>query len=430
MDIAVLGCGTVACGLARLLKENSAVAAGACGEKINIKRILARTPSKAYALGFTDLEITQNMSDILGDDDIKVVVELMGGTGAAFDYIKAALGAHKHVVTANKDLIELRWRELHELAAANGVELVFEASVAGAIPIIGPLRETLSANRFSRIFGILNGTTNYILTRMAAEGCSYETALADAQRLGYAESDPSADVEGVDAARKIAILARIAFGAEVPLEKVYREGITELDDTDAALASRLGYAIKLVAGASANEGGVSVFVRPAFVPLAHPLASVDGVFNAVFLSSDFAGDLMFYGRGAGSKPTASSVAGDIIDIARNINSASHCPRVRLAERGRCEALPSDELVSGFCVRMRVDDRPLVLAGVASAFGERGVSLRSIVQDPCEGGANLVLITHPCREGELQSALGELKCRDYVRSLKTIMCLEPVKGEIV
>ncbi|MDO4566202.1 MAG: homoserine dehydrogenase, partial [Oscillospiraceae bacterium] len=282
---------------------------------------------------------------------------------------------------------------------------------------------------FERVIGILNGTTNYILTRMFREGCSYEAALKSAQELGYAERDPSSDVEGLDAARKIAILARLAFGADVKLEDVQRMGISALSEDDIRLAMRMNCTIKLVAGAVAQEKGVSVFVRPAFVELGHPLASVGGVFNALFLSGDCSGELMLYGRGAGARPTASSVAGDIIEICRNIAAGSSSPRIRQSGAGGPGALPAGELWCGYCIRMTVEDRPRVLEGVAGAFGANCVSLRSVVQTPLgEGEAELILICHPHREADIKRSLKELEGRDYVKNLRSFMCLEATKED--
>ncbi|MEG0751365.1 MAG: homoserine dehydrogenase [Oscillospiraceae bacterium] len=421
-NIAVLGCGTVAGGVFALLEDNKPLVSRRAGEDIYIKKVLARTVSKPRSLGFCAERICTDIDDILHDNEIDIVVELIGGVDTAFDYVSAALRSKKHVVTANKDLIERRFDELHALALDNGVELRYEAAVAGAIPIVTPLLGTLCANRFSSIIGILNGTTNYILTRMTQEGCSYSTALEAAQQLGFAERNPDADVLGADAARKIAILARIAYGSHTTLSDVSCDGITELGGVDVALASRLGYTIKLIAGAIEQSGGLVTFVRPAFVPQSHPLASVSGSFNAVFLNGDSSGELMLYGRGAGAAPTASSVVGDIIGIVRDIR-AGMAAVTQLESSSAIESLPVSELVSVFCVRMLVDDRPRVLAGVALAFADSGVSLASLVQQPLgDGTAELVLVTHPHREADVNKSIDELLLRDYVRSVRKFLCL--------
>ena len=428
IDIAILGCGTVASGVCRLLKQNHEDIAKRIGQDIRIRYILARTPQKAQALGFSDDQICSDVGPIVADPQIKIVVELMGGTTTAFDSICACLRAGKHIVTANKDLIAERGRELFELAAQHGADLCFEASVGGGIPIIQPLKQSLSANRFSEIIGILNGTTNFILTKMAAEGLSYDRALALAQELGFAEANPESDVMGTDAARKIAILASIAFNSRVALSDVYKEGITEIDDSDIALARRMGYVIKLLAVAREVEGKVLMFVRPAFVAAAHPLASVNDSFNALFVHGDAVGDIMLYGRGAGSMPTASAVVGDVMEVCRNLIHGG-CGRMGCECYAQREVVGIDELESSFFVRLRVSDRPNVLAGVARAFGEQGVSLSSLVQSPVrDGTAELILITHPARERALRNALAELMQKDYVSRIHTFMCLEVADEE--
>ncbi len=423
IQIAILGCGTVASGVCRLLARNRADISKRIQQEIQVRYILARTPQKARALGFSDEQICRSAEPILNDPAVQIVVELMGGTDTAFELIKAAMQRGKHIVTANKDLIAERGRELFEIAEQNGVDLYFEASVGGGIPIIHPLKVSLAANRFTEIIGILNGTTNFILTKMAAEGLSFGRALALAQELGYAEANPDSDLLGTDAARKIAILASIAFNSRVTLADVYCEGINEVDDTDIALARRMGYVVKLLAVARLVEGRVLMFVRPAFVPAGHPLASVNDSFNALFVRGDAVGDIMLYGRGAGAEPTASAVIGDIMEVCRGIRAGG------LARLG-CECYASreiaeiDELIASFFVRLRVSDQPNVLAGVARAFGEQGVSLSSLMQTPdADGTAELNLITHPAPERAIRAALDALMQRDYVSRIHLFICLD-------
>jgi len=286
IKIAVLGCGTVASGAIRLLEKNRDDVIRRLGEEVVVEKVLARTPEKAYALGIEPEKICSDMSPILSDPSIQIVVELMGGTEYARECIEAAIKAGKHVVTANKDLLALKWDEINGLADEMGVDVAYEGAVGGGIPIIGPMRTTLVGNKVSRIMAILNGTTNYILTRMTKEGLSYEEVLSDAQRLGYAEANPASDVEGLDAARKLVILSCLAFDARVCLEDVYLEGITNVEKDDIELAQSVGYVVKLIAYAQEQDGKILLFVRPVFVRNTHPLAAVNDVFNAVYLTCD------------------------------------------------------------------------------------------------------------------------------------------------
>ncbi len=311
------------------------------------------------------------------------------------------------MVTANKALLAQAGAELADLASANGVDLLYEASVAGAIPVIRPLRESLAGERVVRVMGIVNGTTNYILTRMADDGLDYADALAEAQALGLAERDPTADVEGDDAAAKAAILAGLAFGSDVVGDDVHREGITGVRAMDVAYAARLGYVVKLLAVAELVDGGpdVSVRVHPAMVPRSHPLASVRGAFNAVFVEGEAAGELMLYGRGAGGAPTASAVLGDLIDAARNLIQGAPAPAPR---RGATLVRPIEELRSAFYLNLEVVDRPGVLAAVATVFGNHGVSIRTMEQEGLGAEARLIFLTHAAREGDVQATLDDLR----------------------
>jgi homoserine dehydrogenase len=321
--------------------------------------------------------------------------------------VETALRAGRPVVTANKALLAQAGAELADLASANGVDLLYEASVAGAIPVIRPLRESLAGERVMRVMGIVNGTTNYILTRMAEDGLDYADALAEAQSLGLAERDPTADVEGDDAAAKAAILAGLAFGSDVVGDDVHREGITGVRAMDVAYAARLGYVVKLLAVAELVDGGpdVSVRVHPAMVPRSHPLASVRGAFNAVFVEGEAAGELMLYGRGAGGAPTASAVLGDLIDAARNLTQGAPAPAPR---RGATRVRPIDELRSAFYLNLEVVDRPGVLAAVATVFGNHGVSIRTMEQEGLGAEARLIFLTHAAREGDVQATLDDLR----------------------
>jgi len=354
-------------------------------------------------------------------DDVDVVVEVMGGLEPAGALIRRALELGKPVVTANKELIAHAGPELTARARAAGIELGFEAAVAGGIPIIRPLRESLAGDRVTRVVGILNGTTNFILTRMTEDGEDFATVLADAQAAGYAEADPSADVDGHDAAAKTAILATLAFDVAVHADDVYREGIREVSAADLRVAERLGYVIKLIGVANVVDGRVGVRVHPAMLPSHHPLASVRGVFNAVYVEAESAGPLMFYGKGAGEQPTASAVVGDLIDAARGLVHTTTRPSdVSLAA---ADLRAIDELRTQYCVRLEVEDRPGVLADVARAFGDHGVSIAQVWQDGVEDGAELVLVTHRSREADLRGTVDALGRAEAVRRVAGVIRVE-------
>ena len=419
MNIAILGCGTVGAGVIRLLRANGCEIEKRLGEPLVLRYVLARHPERAMELGVPAEQITRELSPILADPEVDTVVELIGGVEDANRYIRAALSAGKHVVTANKDVIALYLNELSGLAEANGVTLSFEGSVGGGIPLIAPLRQTLAANRIRSIYGILNGTTNYILSRMCGEGMSFDEALSAAQGLGYAEADPSADVRGADAARKIAILASLAFRSRVTFPQVRYEGITKITPADIRFAERSGFAPKLLAVTREKDEGIEVFVRPALVPKTHPLSAVAGAFNAVYLLGDPVGEVMLYGQGAGADPTASSVVGDIMEAAHRRSGKGE----NICYDGR-PVLDPGESENVYYLSLLVDDRPKVLAGVAGALGDCGISIASLVQEPREdGAAELMLLTHRTLEKNLERAEALLLGCDYVQDLHTMICLE-------
>jgi homoserine dehydrogenase len=423
IKIALLGCGTVAGGVVTLLKNNKHDIEKRLGDEIEIKKLLELDFDKPRKLGITEEQLCSDYNEILNDEEIQIVVELIGGTKIAYEFITKAMQHKKHVVTANKDLIALYWDELNKLAEENGVDFYYEASVGGGIPIILPLKETLAGNKFREIIGVLNGTTNYILTKMAFEGATYGDALSDAQALGYAEANPASDVEGLHTARKIAILSTIAFNSQVKLNEVYCEGITEIDTTDIAVAKELGYVIKLVAVAKETDGEIEAYVRPAFVPKSHPISSVNDVFNAVFLRADAVDDVMLFGRGAGSLPTASSVVGDIMEICRNIKYSSFGRHNGICYENK-KVKDIFSTTNKFYVRMLVTDRANVLAGIASEFGEHSISLASLKQNTLSGEhAELVIITHSAKEADLRAALDSLMQKDYIHKINTMICLD-------
>lgn len=421
IQIAILGCGTVASGVIRLLQTHGDAIRVQLGEEIVIRRVLARTPEKARRLGLSEDQICSDFGEILSDSSISVVIELIGGIGDAYTYVSAALSAGKHVVTANKDLIATKYRELLALAEKNGVSLSFEASVGGGIPLIDSIRRTLAANEIRSVLGILNGTTNYILTKMTRDGLSYEDALAEAQRLGYAEADPRSDVEGSDAARKIAILATLAFHTPVTYYDVFHTGIPGITTTDIRFAGQSGYVFKLLAVARRKESGSEVYVRPALVPAHHPLASVSDSFNAVFITGDAVGEVMLYGRGAGSLPTASSVVGDLMNVVKADGERGKITSAYFENLPLSDVLESESV---YYVRLRVQDKPLVLAKIARVFGGHGVSLRSLVQETRDNdSAELLLFTHVASERQMREAAAELSELDSVREIAYWICLE-------
>ena len=423
ISIGLLGSGTVGTGVVRVLKENADDIAKKVGGRIAIKKILVRDISKKREY-LEDIQLTDNADDILNDPEIDIVVELLGGQHPAREYMLKAMENGKHVVTANKDVVAQFGHDLFDMAEAKGVDFKFEASVGGGIPIITPLKECLTGNRISEIMGIVNGTTNYMLTKMTEDGSDYASILKEAQAMGYAEANPAADVEGWDAARKAVILASIGFNTRINLEQVSVEGITHIEPADINYANELGYVIKLLAVAKDYGGkGVNVRVHPVFLPSSHPLAAVTDVFNAIFLRGNAIGDAMFYGRGAGSLPTASAVVADIIGEARNIVSDVHSVIGCTCYNSRAFC-PIEETESSYYVRLHVDDEPGVLGSIATAFGESGVSLKSVIQTRKVGvHAEIVAVTHVVQHRNLQKAADVLQGLKVVDSIRSIIRVE-------
>jgi len=424
VTVGVLGCGNVGAALIELINQRSAEIRERTGVELKVGAVAVRSTSKAREVQLDPSVLTTDAHQVVSDPDIDLVVEVIGGIEPARELITTALKGGKPVVTANKELLANVGAELFATADEAGVDLLFEAAVAGGIPIIRPLRESLLAEGVTRVMGIVNGTTNYILTKMAEEGWTYAAALAEAQSLGYAERDPTADVEGFDAGAKAAIIATIAFGDRVVAGDVFHEGISNITPSDIEFAGRLGYVIKLLALAERFEdGSIAVRVHPAMVPADHPLASVRDSFNAVFVEGDAVGDLMFYGRGAGGAPTASAVLGDVVDAAANLAKGTHAT---LGTFGKAKLRPIDELSSPYYLNLEVQDRHGVLAAVAGVFGAHGVSIRSMEQEALapgegpEGAARLIFITHAAREADLQATLHDLGTLDAVRSVGSVL----------
>ncbi len=417
--VALLGCGNVGGALAELLVARQDDIAARTGIRLELVGIAVadidrRRPSNIPAALFgTD------GAALAVRPDVDIVVELIGGLHPAQELIEAALRARKPVVTANKAVLAHSGAELAELAATHGVDLLYEAAVAGAIPVIRPLRESLAGEQIVRVMGIVNGTTNFILTRMEEDGVDFDDALAEAQRLGMAERDPTADVEGHDAAAKAAILAALAFGSDVVDADVHREGISGIAAADVAYANRLGYSVKLLAIAELVDGGpeLSVRVHPAMVPTSHPLASVRGAFNAVFIEGAVSGELMLYGRGAGGGPTASAVLGDLVDAARNLRAGAPGPAPK---RTSITVRAQSELRAAFYLSMDVADRPGVLAAVAKVFGDHQVSIRAMEQVGLADEARLIFLTHLAREGDLLATIDELRMLQAVDRVSGVL----------
>lgn len=415
--VGLLGCSNVGGALVKLVQDHADSIAERNGVRLEITRIAVRNLAKERAVPIPDGVLTHDSAGVVTDPDIDVVVEAMGGIEPARTLILDALKSGKPVVTANKELLANVGDELFEAAASAGVDLLYEASVGGGIPLIRPLRESLAGEHITRVMGIVNGTTNYVLTRMTEEGAAYGEALGEAQTLGYAELDPTADVEGFDASAKAAILAGIAFGAKVVAGDVYREGISGITPADISFARRLGYVVKLLAIAEQIDGEVAVRVHPAMLPSTHPLAAVRESFNAVFIEGEAVGELMLYGRGAGGMPSASAVLGDLIDAAHNL---------RIGGAGRTSTLrhmamrPIDELTSQYYINIEVADRPGVLAAVAGVFGANNVSIRSMEQVGLGEEAELVFITHTAREADMQATITSLRKLEAVDRIGTVL----------
>jgi homoserine dehydrogenase len=416
--VGLLGCGNVGGALVRLLHDHAAIIEARAGVPLEINRIAVRDASKDRGLPLPSRAFTENADDVVGDPEVDIVVEVIGGVEPPRSLIVEALMAGKPVVTANKELIAAHGRELFETAERAGVDILFEASVGGGIPLIRPLRESLAGDRIRRVMGIVNGTTNYILTQMTDGGASFATALADAQHLGFAEPDPTADVEGFDAAAKAAIIASIAFGARVVPADVYREGITGVTADDITSAADLGYVVKLLAVAEDLDGEVAVRVHPAMVPLRHPLAAVRDSFNAVFIEGDAVGELMLYGRGAGGAPTASAVLGDLVDAAKNLVEGRKGATVGSLATKPIRAI--DDVESQFYLLIEVADRPGVLAAIATEFGRNGVSIRSMQQRGIGDDARLIFVTHTARERDLRATVEALQSVDAVHRVGSVL----------
>ncbi|QSB15838.1 homoserine dehydrogenase [Natronosporangium hydrolyticum] len=425
--LALLGCGTVGAQVVRLLHEQADDLTARVGAPVELAGVAVRRPDRVRAVSLDRDLLTTDALGLLKRPDVDAVVEVVGGIEPARGWLVEALRQGKDVVTANKALLAEDGGALHDAAVAGGADLYFEAAVAGGIPLLRPLRESLHGDRITRVTGIVNGTTNFILSAMDATGAGFTEALEEATELGYAEADPTADVDGFDAAAKAAILASLAFHTRVTAAEVYREGISEVTSADVASAREMGCVIKLLCLAERVDGAVAVRVHPAMIPRQHPLAAVGGAYNAVFVEADAAGQLMFYGAGAGGSPTASAVLGDIVAVARTVVArragGNGLRQTGLEAYAELPVRPIGEVVTRYHVRLDVADRPGVLATVASVFARHGVSIATVHQTGRSSDATLVIVTHRAPDSALTATVAELRHMEIVRSVASVVRVE-------
>lgn len=425
IGIGLMGLGVIGSGVVKVLMGKPETLAREAGSRLVLKKVLEQDSTKHSSMGLEPELFTTQFAELVNHPEVDIVVELIGGEHPAFEYIKEALAHGKHVVTANKEVMAKHWSQLLAVAHQHQVSLRCEASVGGGIPLIAPFQEDLVANDISAIYGILNGTTNYILTQMAKEGLDFSVALKQAQELGYAEANPANDIEGIDAAYKLAILTTIAFGTEVGPDNIYHEGISRLQARDFRYAQELGYAIKLLAIAKRAGDSIEARVHPVFIPEDSLLAKVDGVYNAIHVEGDLVGKVIFYGQGAGPSPTSSAIVADIINIAQNINhGTSSAPKLPFASERTIK--PMAEIETRYYVRMSVADRPGVLAQISKILGDHSISISSVIQkeaDPSTQIAEIMIMTHPANEQEVQQALKEAEQLPVVKEISNFVRVE-------
>jgi homoserine dehydrogenase len=416
--IGMLGCGVVGSQVAALLEKNNAELSTRAGAKLVLKKIAVRD-IKSTREGINSALLTTDAQSVINDPEIDIIIEVMGGIDPARELILSAINNRKSVVTANKALLATHGADLFTAADNKGVDLYYEAAVAGAIPIIRPMRESLVGDQITRVMGIVNGTTNYILTKMDEEGRAFTDVLKEAQSLGYAEADPTADVEGMDAASKAAIIAGLAFHSRVSVDDVYREGISSITADDVAVAKTMNHVIKLLAIAElTSDDRISVRVHPTLIARSHPLAAVRDAFNAVFVEAKSAGQLMFYGRGAGGAPTASAILGDVVAVARHRISDSVGPRESdYADRA---IAPIGDTKTQFLIRLNVADKPGVLAAIAQVFAKEAVSIQTVRQSGRGNDAELIIVSHGATEAALSSTVGALSKMDIVTKVESVL----------
>ena len=413
VKVGIIGYGTIGMGTAKILVENKDLISKRTGKEIILEKLVDLDITTEREFQIDPSLLSADINDILENDDIDIVVEAIGGTNPAKTFIERALKNKKSVVTPNKEVIAKHGRELMILAEENGVDLFFEAAVGGGIPIIRPLKMGIGANNVKEIYGIVNGTTNFILTKMTDEGGDFGETLKEAQELGYAEADPTADIEGYDSSYKLVILSTLAFGAKVDFENIYFEGISSISARDNMYAKEFGYEIKLLAVGKEIDGNLELRVHPAFVPLTHPLANVKGVNNAIYVKGDYVGETMFYGPGAGAEPTGSAVVADILDIAYSIDAPLNRRNLR-TDFDIMNIVDRGEFVSEYFFRVDCADECGVLAAISGILGKHNVSIKSALQkDQTEKGSELVFITHDVKESSILKAMKEIENLDSV-----------------
>ncbi len=425
IGVGLLGLGVVGSEVANVLLQRSGRLSEQVGASVTLRKVLVRDVSKPRPYPIPAGLLTANADELFNDPAIDIVIELVGGEQPALDYIRRAILSRKHVVTANKEVIAKNGFKLLSLAAQHGVDLRYEASVGSGIPILSPLQQDLAANEIHAIRAIVNGTTNYILSKMANEGLPYAQALSQAQELGYAETDPTNDVEGIDAVYKLAILASLAFHTPVRPSAIYREGISHLDPKDFTYARELGYAVKLLAIAKKRGDSIEARVHPAFTPLGTQLATVDGVYNAIEIEGDLVGTIVFYGRGAGGRPTSSTVVADVLTIARNI-AMEGIIRPRMELNRRVPVASMADIETRYYFRLSASDQPGVLAQVGRVLGENRISISSVIQkelDPEAQTAQIVILTHPSLERSVQAAVAELGSLPLINKVGALIRVE-------
>ena len=429
IKIGLLGFGTIGAGVAKLLKENAGLIEEKTGARISLKSIADLDITTDRGVSIEGINLTQNADAILTDPEISVVIELIGGYEPARSFVLKAIAHGKHVVTANKALLAVHGDEIYAAAKANCVEVLFEAAVGGGIPVLSAIKGNMAANRFSTVLGIVNGTCNYILTRMTQEGAAFADVLKSAQELGYAEADPTFDIEGVDTAHKLCLLLSLCFGTKIDLKDIYSEGITSVSSEDVDFAKSFGYRIKLLAIGKRDGDQIEARVHPTMIPVDYPLADVHGVFNAIRLTGDFIGPVMFYGRGAGMDATASAVVGDVVDLCRNMGAgiSRRCsPLGYLDDKVAVLPIkPIGEIISKYYIRFQALDRPGVLARIAGALGASGISIASMVQSARSASETvpIVIMTHEAREADVRRALAEIDTFEVIREKSNFIRIE-------
>lgn len=424
IKIGMLGLGTVGSGVVKILQENNDIIKNRLNKKIEVKKILVKNINKQRDIVLDSSVLTTKIEEIVDDPEIDIIIEVMGGVEPAKDYILSAISKCKHIVTANKELIAKEGFEIFSTAKEKGVNFYFEASVAGGIPIINAIKNSLSANKILSLVGIINGTTNYILTKMSNEGRDFDSVLKEAQKAGYAETYPTSDIEGFDVAYKLAILSLLSFNTKVNIDDIYREGIKGISPEDIAFGKEFGYVIKLLAIGKRIEDKLELRVHPTFIPANHPLASVNDTFNAILINGNAVGDLMFYGRGAGDLPTGSAVVADLISVIEGMDSKTD---FNFISDKNLKVLSVDDYKSKYFIRLNVIDKPGVIAKIATIFGDNNVSISSIIQkEKGQFTVPLVFITHEVKEKDIKISLSKIKNLKVVEEICNIIRVEDYK----